>query len=127
MTSAQLKELELRCHKAVRHGALIGKGDLYASMLMLECGTVDAAPHSFGSPQHLLKIVEAVREVRSGKRKPAKKAEAPKPVTKTEPVDKKTTKIDEPLPEPEQDIDEVDTPDDKKSAKKPTKKSKKGS
>lgn len=124
MTSAQLKELEIRCHKAIQHGSLIGKGDAYATMLMTECGTVDAAPHLLGSPQHLLKIIEAVRDVRSGK-KPPKKVESPKKVEFPKKVEPKAepTKIDESLPEPEEDIEE-DKPGkaSKKSGKKSSKK-----
>jgi len=67
MTDSQLSELEWRCHRAVRLGHVIGRGDQLAAMLMGECGPVEAPSYRFGSAQHLLRIIQAVRDFRSGK------------------------------------------------------------
>ena len=97
MLSAQLNELEQRCYKAIQKGHLIGKGENLAALLMAECGEVEAIQHSVGSPEHLLKLIQAVKDVRSGKAKKAlaKKAEPIKaePI-KAEPVKAVEDKLD---------------------------------
>jgi outer membrane biosynthesis protein TonB len=100
MTSEQIKELETRCHRAVRLGHIIGRGEALAAMLMGECGLVDASPDKFGSAAHLLKIIQAIRDIRSGKThkplayKPPQPALVKAPEPEPEPVK-------EPEPEPE--------------------------
>lgn len=100
MTSEQLKELETRCYRAVRLGHIIGRGDALAAMLMGECGLVDASPDKFGSAAHLLKIIQAVRDTRSGKAHKPPAYKPPQPALVKAP-DPKPAKVPEPVPEPE--------------------------
>jgi len=89
MLRTQLNDLEQRCYKAAQKGHLIGKGEDLAAMLMTECGEVPAPPHPVGSPEHLLKIIQAVKDVRSGKTKKVEPEPKKAPAKKVQDIEDK--------------------------------------